>query len=480
LKNNNRILFINPVKIRPVVGPIGLDYIGNLVQKNGFEIDFIDNSFSPDIKNSVKTYLEQSAPLIIGITVRNTDDCYFQSQRSFIDDVKELITYIKTITNIPIILGGIGFSVMPKEIMKYCNADFGIQGDGEEAILLFMRALQSNKDFSSIPNLIYRKNGKLVENQKKFVDLNSLGPPPRNLINNERYFLEGGQGNIETKRGCDQKCIYCADPLCKGSKIRVKDPKLVCDEFKILIKQNVNVFHLCDSEFNNHFKHAINVCQAIIDNNLNEKIKWYAYCSPKPFTEELGKIMKDAGCVGIDFGADSGDNGILRNLKRNFEVKDVIKTAEICKSLGIIFMYDLLIGGPGETKDSVKNTLELMKEIRPDRVGLSIGVRIYPGTELAKITLEQGPIQKNSNIFGIKENNQNFFKPIFYLDSELNGNKIFSFIDKIVDKDPMFFFANPEEQDQNYNYNENFILVNAIKNGYRGAYWDILRKISEK
>jgi hypothetical protein len=118
-----------------------------------------------------------------------------------------------------------------------------------------------------------------------------------------------------------------------------------------------------------------------------------------------------------------------------------------------------------------------MKAIRPDRVGLSIGVRIYPRTALAQLIQEEGVFTTNPNVIGVIEDNQDFLKPIFYLSSELGCNSIFSFIDHLVGKDPMFFFANPEAQNRNYNYNENLILMNAIKRGYRGAYWDILRRL---
>ncbi len=480
MAQENRFLFINPIKIRPIVGPLAIDYLSNVLQQAGFKIDIIDNAFSSNLKKSIKEYLTRHAPMAIGITVRNTDDCYFQSRTFFIDEIKDLITYLKSIKSPPIILGGVGFSIMPEAIMDYCKVDFGVKGDGEDALLSFLNALKTQQDISTIPNLIHRKHGKLIRNSFKFVDLNSLGSPKRQVINIPRYFEEGGQGNIETKRGCDRKCIYCADPISKGKVIRLKDPQLVCDEFRALIEQKVTCFHLCDSEFNNSIKHAEGVCEALIEGGLNDKMTWYSYCIPKPFPEELGQLMKDSGAAGIDLGVDSGDNKTLKSLKRDFTVKNIIRTAEICKSLNIIFMYDLLIGGPGETNESIKSTIELMKEIRPDRVGLSIGIRIYPKTELAEFVLKQGSLEQNPNLFGFKENNSDFLKPIFYLSTEVGGESCFSYISKLVGKDPMFFFADPKEQDQNYNYNENIILVNAIKNGYRGAYWDILRRLNEK
>ena len=216
-------------------------------------------------------------------------------------------------------------------------------------------------------------------------------------VDYSRYVNNGADIGFETQKGCPNRCSYCIES--KTGHWLKSIPNIIT-EIKHLVEQGYSQFNLCDSEFNIAPKHAKEVCQALIKEGLNNKMKWYAYCTPKQFSEELGSLMKEAGCIGIDFGVDSGDEGILRNLKRNFQVRDVEKTANICKSLNITFMYDLLIGGPGETKASVKNTISLMKEIHPNRVGLSIGVRIYAGTELSKIILEQGPIHQNNNIFG--------------------------------------------------------------------------------
>jgi len=473
--DSNRVLLINPVRIRPVVGPIGIDYLGYALRKAGYTIDLIDHSFL-DLRNSLTQYFRNKVPLAIGITIRNTDDCYFQSQHSFLEEIRSLITYLKSVQSVPIILGGVGFSIAPEAILNFCEADFGIHSEGEEAFPLVLKAIQANNDFSKIPNLIYRENGELIHNPIKFFDLSKF-TPARELINNHRYFEEGGQGNIETKRGCDQKCIYCADPICKGNKIRMRDPDTVCAELQALIDQGVNCFHLCDSEFNNPISHAKEICRSIIENGLASQMTWYTYCAPHPFDEDLAQLMKEAGCVGINFGVDSGDDLILKTLRRTHCVRHIRQVVELCKGYNIIVMLDLLIGGPGETRTTIENTITLMKEIQPDRVGLSIGIRIYPRTALAQLAQKEGPVSQNPNIMGSIQENPDFLKPIFYFASELGGNSISSFINRIIGKDSMFFFANPEEQNRNYNYNENQILVDAIKRGYRGAYWDILRRL---
>jgi len=475
IDTNSLLLLINPIQIRPIVGPIAFDYLGTALKRAGYNVDIIDHSFS-DLKHSLDEYFLEKHPLAIGITVRNTDDCYFQSQHSFLDEIKEIITFIKSIQSAPIILGGIGFSIAPKAILYYCGADFGVYNEGEEALPRLLRTLVTDRNFRRIPNLIYQENGKFIQTSIKFLNLKKF-TPERNLINNLQYFEEGGQGNIETKRGCDQKCIYCADPICKGDKIRVRNPDTVCAEFKMLIDQGINCFHLCDSEFNNPLSNAKELCRALIEEELSSRMKWYAYCAPRPFDEDLAHLMKEAGCMGINFGVDSGDDGMLKRYRRSHRAQDIPRIVELCRMNKIITMLDLLIGGPGETRDSIKTTIELMKEINPGRVGLSIGIRIYPRTALAQLVQKEAALDQNSNILGTIEDNQEFLHPIFYLSSELGGNSIFPFVNDLIGKDSMFFFADPTDQNRNYNYNENQILVNAIKRGYRGAYWDILRRL---
>jgi hypothetical protein len=139
-------------------------------------------------------------------------------------------------------------------------------------------------------------------------------------------------------------------------------------------------------------------------------------------------------------------------------------------------MYDLLLGGPGESKKSLSDTIAMMKEINPSRVGISAGVRIYPGTRLAEIALEDIKTG-GANLRGTIT--PGFFNPIFYVSSDV-GDELFPFIASLVKEDERFFFGGGEETEANYNYNDNNILMEAIKEGYRGAFWDILRRLAEE
>ena len=491
--NNNQIVLINPNQMKPVVAPLALEYLSPALIGAGFVVDILDFAFidhwSEDQPKSwdfgytvalrVAEYFAQNTPLAIGITIRNTDDCYYASQDFILVRTKCLVETIKQHSDAPIVLGGVAFSGMPEAIMRYLNVDFGIVGEGEAALPQFLQCLRVQSDFASVPGLIYKTSDGYRHNPIEYLDISQLSLSTRNAIDNLRYFTEGGMAGFETKRGCNQRCIYCLDPISKGRTIRLRHPKDVADELECLLEGGITHFHTCDSEFNIPEHHAQAVCEELIRRQLGEKIQWYAYASPVPFSDNLALLMKRAGCVGIDFGADHANDVILKRLKRNFTADDLRRTAQICHRHDITFMYDLLLGGPGENQATLKETIDMMRQIRPSRVGVALGVRIYPGTEMAAIVRAEGVDVHNKNLRGRIEDNPDFLEPIFYLSADL-GAEPESYVANLVDGDSTFFFASLQETGQNYNYNENSMLVQAIKAGYRGAFWDILRRLSSR
>jgi hypothetical protein len=151
----------------------------------------------------------------------------------------------------------------------------------------------------------------------------------------------------------------------------------------------------------------------------------------------------------------------------------------VCRSAGIAFMYDLLIGGPGETEETVRETIELAKRVRPDCVGMSLGMRIYGGTTIAEEVLGQGAMETNPALRGETRNNPDFLRPVYYVSPGIGGD-IVSLVRDIAGNDRRFFLPSRREESGNYNYNDNTVLVRAIREGARGAYWDILRRIAER
>lgn len=473
-----KVTLVNPNRMKPAVAPIALDYLADWLAAAPHDVHVLDLCFSEDWRKDVDSFFSRNSSDLVGITVRNTDDCYFASRDFFVPFYKEVVDRIRLHSDARIVLGGAGLSVSAKSALRMTGADYAIVGDGEIAMPLLASCIEQGLAPSSIPGLVYHMPEGIQANPPVWKDVLSISPRSRKWLDNRRYFNEGGQAGIETKRGCDGKCIYCADPIGKGTVCRLRPPSLVVREIETLLDQGIDSLHLCDSEFNLPVEHAESVCREIIARGLGNRMRWFAYASPAPFSDELADLMVRAGCSGIDFGADSGDDEVLRSLGRDFRSEDVRKTAEICHRHGITFMYDLLIGGPEETRESVERTIGLMKEIHPHRVGISIGIRIYDGTGIGRLVRKQGVTPSNKNLHGVIDGNVSFLSPIYFL-SEKVGLEVEGLVSDLVEGDSRFLHASTEDLDANYNYNDNSVLVQAIRQGYRGAYWDILRRVQE-
>jgi radical SAM superfamily enzyme YgiQ (UPF0313 family) len=475
-----RIVLVNPNPMKPPVTPLSLDYLGSACDNAGIEIDLVDCSVEPDWSKKLAQVLTER-PILVGVTVRNIDDSYFASRDFSLGRIMPVLDEIKKLTPSPICLGGVGFSIFPSETLKFCDVPYGICGGGEEGLVKLTVALSENHKLESVPGLVWMENGNYRKNAVLPVSLEKMDLASRFLIDNAYYFNNGGQVGFETKRGCSLNCVYCPEPLIRGKQVSVRNPQNVVTELTNLYMRGITVFHTCDSEFNCPYSHAILVCKAIIESGLGNKIKWYAYCSPEYFSEELAYGMHHAGCVGIDFGADHGDDKMLRRLGHGYTSNDLVRIREICFKYNLICMFDLLLGSPGETKESIETTIRLMKKIRPERVGISLGVRLYPITQLGREILEssKGPLSKNPSLFGNLEDNPTFFRPVYYCDASL-GEDVEDWLHLMVGNDPRFLLGRRTDANLNYNYNDNPELTEAIKRGHRGAYWDILRRISEE
>ena len=472
------ILLVNTNRMKPAIAPIGLDYLADSLIVAGHEPRLLDLCWSEDIDGDIRACLRDYRPEMIGVTVRNTDDCYYSGGAFFLPEIKGIVDMLRANSDAPIAMGGVGFSVAPEQVMDYCGADYGIAGEGEAGFVLLPYSIGPEPSLENVPNLLYRQGPMIVRNEPMDLELGELPARRRAFVDNARYFKEGGQAGFETKRGCDMGCIYCADPVSKGRTVRARPPKMVVDELKALMARGIDNFHTCDCEFNIPLGHAKAVCRAIIDSGIGESIRWYAYCSVTPFDAEAADLLRRAGCVGIDFGADSGNAAMLRRLGRHFTPDDLARTADICHQHGIAFMYDLLVGGPGETRETVRETIEFMRAINADRVGVAMGVRVYDGTGMADWVRSRGDMASNPDLYKAKDDNPGFLKPVFYISPDM-GEGIVAYLRELVGDDPRFFLPSNEEARTNYNYNDNSVLVRAIKEGKRGAYWDILRGLNQ-
>ena len=473
------IALINSNDMKPPVAPIAIEYLAGALAAAGFGVEVIDCSFGEDPAGEIRRRLAAIDPLLVGISFRNTDDCFWPSGAWFVPRLGALVAAARAATSAPIVAGGCGFSIYPREILETCGADFGIAGDGEAPLLELAQRVARGEDCRTIPGLVYRDEaGRTVANPPEYADALSVSPA-RAWIDNARYLREGAMGNVETKRGCPAACIYCADPLAKGVRARCRPPGEIAGEFEALAAQGVDVLHLCDAEFNLPMPHALATAEELARRGLGRRVRWYCYAAIQPFTEQLAHAMRAAGCIGINFGADSACDRMLAVLGRAYRKEDVAAAVAACRAAGIAVMLDLLIGGPGEDESSARESIEFVKRAAPDCAGAAVGVRVYPGTRLAAFVRSQGPIAGNPNLRGAVTENENFFRPLFYVDWKL-GPEPGALVARLIDRDARFFQPAAGDPTLDYNYNMNDVLAAAIARGERGAFWDILRRLRAK
>jgi radical SAM superfamily enzyme YgiQ (UPF0313 family) len=479
VKDDCMLLLINANAMVPLVAPIGVDYVAGAARAAGIDIEVLDLPLQQDAGTALHGYFARQSPRLVGITFRNVDDSFWPSARSFLGPLEGIVQEIRSRSDAPIVLGGVGLSLFPARIAARVEADYAVRGDGEPAIVELWEALHGARELSDVAGLVWKGEHGWHSNEPSWPTSLTL-PTARDSIQNAEYFRRGGQGNVETKRGCARRCVYCADPLAKGSRARMRPPGDVASEIGALLSQGVDVLHLCDGEFNVPRAHALAVCEEIVRRRMAGKVAWYAYLTIRPFDEELASAMQGAGCVGINFTGDTANESMLRSYRLAHRREHIEQAVRLCREHGIKCMVDLLLGGPGETPESVADTLEFFKLVAPDSVGAALGMRLYPGTPVALQLSELGPLETVPGILRKYPGPIDLMQPTFYISPAL-GEEPARLVRDLISKDERFFAPEDDRPSSDagtdHNYNDHQGLVDAIAAGARGAYWDILRRL---
>ena len=476
------VLLINPNRVQPPVAPLALDSIGEALHSHGIRTRIADlcgvGLPAAEVPAGYWQDLDVGDVDALLLTIRNIDDAYYFSQVSFLPQFRSLIRDLRASFRSPVILGGCGFSIAPEALLDFLDADLGVAGAQEADLLRLLACLGHEDAYPEVPGLVWREGGRIRSNPPSPPTMDEDFFSSRRTVNNLEYFHTGGMVGLETKRGCTGLCRYCVDPVAKGNRVFTKPLDCLVKEIESLVDQGVTVFHLCDSEFNQPRNHAFDVCEALTQDGLSGKIRWFTYASPLGFDEALASRMVAAGCAGINFGVDHSHPDMLRALGRQHCAEDLERTAEAARRAGLPVLFDLLLGGPGETRETLRETIDFCRKIEVPRVGANCGIRVYPGTAFSREVLERGPLHENPDLQGRLEGNEELLYPVFFLSHGM-GPGWQDYLAALVRDDNRFLLPLRESGRSNYNYNENEVLVEAIRAGHRGAFWDVLRRVQE-
>lgn len=400
-----KILLVNPNRFQsPPVIPIGLEYLNTALEKHNYYVEILDLCFSNTPEEDLNDTLKSNVFDIVGFTVRNIDSAMYFNNKFFLTEFKSLVQCVKE-HNIPIVLGGSGFSAMPNEILDYLKADFGIIGPGEIIFPKFLELWESNNATQKI------FNGWEAGADKTLVNLRGT------RIDYSRYLKEEGIVGFETHTGCDNQCPYCIEA---NTQVYFKDISKIIEELAHLVGQGYTHFHTCDTEFNTNLKFSIDFCLALIKRNLD--LRWALYMKPTPYNEKLFELLNKSKAYLITLSVDSDER--IQKLN-DYTYNDLVQIVNYCQKYNIKLAIDLLIGYPNESLESVKKMINFFKIHRTFTVGISFNYRVYNHTPLATLIKENPSLQNNLNRPYTDE--ETFLEPVFY--NQLSKETIENFID---------------------------------------------------
>lgn len=275
-----------------------------------------------------------------------------------------------------------------KTLSENAFVDYIVRGEGEVTCTELLEALDSRASLENIAGISYRSNGAVVHNpDRPFIkDINVLPLPAVDLVPLSKYRALGFPITMVTSRGCPHECIFCVGRRMVGRRVRYFDVKRVVDEFETLSGMGFSVICIVDDLFTTNKARCMEICDEILRRGISHL--WSAFSRVDTVSEELLGRMKAAGCMGLCFGIESGNQAILDRIKKKTSLEKCKRAAALCHEAGIDPWMSFILGLPGETPETVRETLEFGKALSESH-GFHI-LTPFPGTEVRDRCEEYG------------------------------------------------------------------------------------------
>lgn len=403
-----RVLLVsgNRTELNMKALPLGLALVAQAARQVGHQVRLLDLLGVQEVEATLQEAITNLAPEVIGVSVRNIDDQVMAAPRFLLEQAKEVVDLCRRLSPAPIVLGGAGYSIFPEEALAYLGADMGLAGEGEVAFPWLLERLSAGQDLGDVPGL-YLPQGGLQSPRAFFPHLEAVP-----LASIADWFAGANQEQdlwlpIQTRRGCPLGCAYCSTPLIEGRLIRKRSRQDLVQGLAVLLAAGFRQFYFTDNIFNLPPTYARELCQGIAE--LSPLPRWRAILYPGGLDEELITLLARAGCVEVALGFESGSPAMLKSLDKRFALPQVLRARRWLARKGIRCMGFLLLGGPGETRATVLESLAFADSLELDLLKLTIGIRIYPHTPLARTAQERGLLAPGGSLLW----------PRFFLEPEL-------------------------------------------------------------
>jgi radical SAM superfamily enzyme YgiQ (UPF0313 family) len=391
------------------VYPLGVAHLNAILSREGFSVHILDRNF--DSENPVDA-IHRIRPDYVGISLRNIDDTRVDDLHYYVPQFVRMVREIKEHCAICVILGGCGFSLFPQQIVSETGADFGIVGEGEESMVLLVHALDKKEPWDRIPGLVYRDGPVVKSTLQRSIAAEKIPRPLRPPSLTKRYLEESTMLNIQTQRGCAHRCCYCSYPVIEGREFRPRKAEDVGEELEQIAQLGARYVFIVDSVFNSSNDHVQAICEEIIRRNV--EIGWGCFLRPAGITDSLMETMVRAGLKHIEFGTDSFCDQVLEAYGKNFSFSDIVHASECARKAKVRYAHFLIIGGPGESEQTIWEGFNNSHRLRRTVIFPYIGMRLFPHTPLYSVALEEKRIERETDLM----------QPYFYLSPLVTRERI--------------------------------------------------------
>lgn len=367
--------------------PIYLAYIVAVLEDAGVDVGFIDGVME---EMSIGDFSEAAAKMKPDLVVI---EC---STPSIAYDLETARAVKESVGGASVALIGSHATFFHEEILRANEAvDAICRGEAEITVKELALCLAGREDLSEVEGLSFRKAGRVLVNPPRplIQDLDSLPFPARHIVRHDGYRAAIYSGDCPTamvsSRGCPYHCIYCLWPeTLYGHKFRARSAENVVDEMEHVVRDyGVDEIYFDDDCLTLNKKRVLDMCQLLLERRVD--VKWIVQSRVDTVDREMLTVMKEAGCHYILFGVESGSSKMLDIMKKRISLDRVREAFRNCRELGIRSQAFFLFGIPGETQETIEETIEFAKEIEADSTQFAIAIP-HPGTELYEICTKHG------------------------------------------------------------------------------------------
>lgn len=369
----NKFAFFGYRGTSPGFPHLGVAYLIAMLEKEGIEVKVFDDACG-QTREDLFGLINEFHPDLIGMTI-------FTLSRPF---AYELIQEIKDSLDIPVVLGGAHVTTVKGLVLKETEADFAIKYEGEYPLLELLNELDKNQSrFDKVKNLIWKNNNEIKENPDRpfITDLDLLPFPQFDLYDIKIHPAHGEKlVPLITSRGCPFDCDFCSVRLNMGKGFRKRSAVNVFEEIKYQYSKDYRQFDINDDCFTLDKERAEKILDFIIDSGLKIKFQFYNGLRVDTVDPNLLKKLKKAGCFYISYGCESGNEAILKKIKKGITLKQVRDAVNWTKDAGIDCSVNFIIGHRDETLKTAMDSISFARSLPTNFVNF-YNLIPYPGTE---------------------------------------------------------------------------------------------------